>query len=100
MQPADPTKFWDNRGFEGWPSFLEMMQVYIDNTATMLKSRAVVEHPVQAVFLNSRKNFERIFVHHSYTLIPLLPVSGALKDVNKDDSERARSRHITRFVLE
>lgn len=52
MRQADPTNFWVNVEFEIRFSFVVMVHVYNDKTATTIKPKAVGPQTLLAVLLN------------------------------------------------
>lgn len=49
-------------------SFVGMVEVYSNNTATTLKGNAIVAYPVHFVLLTFTKEFRRYLVDHGHTL--------------------------------
>ena len=55
-------------------SFIWMLQIYTDKTATTLKSQSLVGYPIHVTFLNVTIQFRRFLIDHGYTLVGFLPV--------------------------
>lgn len=55
-------------------SFVEMLQLYKDETVTTFKANAIVVHPVWDLFLNFTKMFWEYLTDQGHTLADLLPV--------------------------
>ena len=55
-------------------SFIGMLQIYTDKTATTLKSQSLVGYPIHVTFLNVTIQFRRFLIDHGYTLVGFLPV--------------------------
>lgn len=56
-------------------SFVHIVEVYRDKTATTLKANATVANPVHVIFFNFMKEFCRCLSDHGHTLAGLLPVT-------------------------
>lgn len=73
---------WSTENLKSVLRLLEMVQIYTDRTTTTLKSSAFIAILVLAALFNVTKDFKRFLIDHSYTLIPLLSISGTLIDVD------------------
>lgn len=54
-------------------SFVEMIQVYGDATATNLEARTIVTHPVHIIVSKFRKRYHSFFMDHALNLLPYFP---------------------------
>lgn len=70
-------------------SFVGMLQLYSDKTATTLKASATVAYPVHLVLLNFTAEYRRHLIDHGYTIVGLLPVSASesTEDTFKNSTE-------------
>lgn len=74
QRSAIRTAFWNDCSNWENPSFVGMVQVYTDKTATTFKSNAIVPYPVHVVLLNFIPSFRRFLIDNGYTFAGLLPV--------------------------
>lgn len=80
---------WWNDSDKNFPrSFVGLVQLYSDKTATTLKANALVAYPIHAVLLNFSLTHRRFLIDNGYTIVGFLPVgAGGYLDDEKDSTE-------------
>lgn len=74
-------------------SFIGMLQIYTDKTATTLKSQSLVGYPIHVTFLNVSVQLRRFLIDHGYTLVGFLPVGLQGAHSDRDENNFSFSDH-------
>lgn len=71
---SDCGVYWTDLDDPKPTSFVGLVQIYSDKTATTLKANALIAYPIHAVLLNCSLRHRRYLIDNGYTLVVFLPV--------------------------
>lgn len=84
MSSGDGSVFW-NYTDNGFPrSFVGLVQIFSDKTATMLKSSAYFAYKIYIFLLNTSPQKREWLINDGFTIFVFLPVSFYDFDVSED----------------
>lgn len=83
----DLNAIWNENTKEKHSSFVDIIQIYSDKTATTLKSNPIVVYPAEIVLLNFTSDFQKFLINHGHRNVGqlLVLVSNSFEETRDDN---------------